>query len=431
MSWPPGSRRGPSRNSPARPKQGPIRRAAAPWPAHGDAAQAFLVAQSLGIAGLAGRLATQLDVDAAAAYLLGLLHAATRWLDAAGGSATGRAATGETATSTAAGEALPGWLTAALAEIARPGATDERSVAGCVARALALADDRLEAGKLPADFAFDRDLYASQLALARVAWLRPGVCGDPGALAVRLKRLAELAERFELTLEREKLESLKELAYGAGHEINNPLANISARAQTLLTGERDADRRRLLAAINAQAFRAHEMIADMMLFARPPEMQVEPFDLAELVAGMCSELAPQAAAQGSELVGEIAARPLIITGDKTQLAVALRALCINALEALTSGGHVLVALAESSPLGELVQIAVSDNGPGIPRETPRHIFDPFFSGREAGRGLGFGLSKCWRIVTLHGGRVEVDSPGDAGARFTITLPRVAVQASRA
>src|ERR1700681_2961791 len=103
--------------------------------------------------------------------------------------------------------------------------------------------------------------------------------------------MASFAER----LDREKLDALKELAYGAGHEINNPLANISARAQTLLTGELDADRRRLLAAINAQAFRAHEMIADMMLFARPPELKLERFDLAEVVAGVCDELGPQAA----------------------------------------------------------------------------------------------------------------------------------------
>jgi signal transduction histidine kinase len=68
-----------------------------------------------------------------------------------------------------------------------------------------------------------------------------------------------------------------------------------------------------------------------------------------------------------------------------------------------------------------VQIAISDTGPGIPPEVRRHIFDPFYSGREAGRGLGLGLSKCWRIVTMHGGRLDVESTG-AGSRFTIHLP---------
>ncbi len=138
---------------------------------------------------------------------------------------------------------------------------------------------------------------------------------------------------------------------------------------------------------------------------------------------MCDELALQAASQQSELIFETAVRPLTITGDKTQIAVALRALCVNALEALTTGGRVAVALEESSPLGDFVQITVSDNGPGIAPEMRRHIFGPFYSGREAGRGLGFGLTKCWRIVTLHGGQIDVESPAGSLTRFTILLPR--------
>jgi signal transduction histidine kinase len=69
-----------------------------------------------------------------------------------------------------------------------------------------------------------------------------------------------------------------------------------------------------------------------------------------------------------------------------------------------------------------VQIAISDNGPGIPTEIRRHLFDPFYSGREAGRGIGLGLSKCWQIARLHGGDVEVDGPPTGGARFLVTLP---------
>ena len=76
-------------------------------------------------------------------------------------------------------------------------------------------------------------------------------------------------EWFE-KVEHAKLDAVKELAYGASHEINNPLANISARAQALLRDEADPERRRALEAIHQQALRAHEMIADLMLFARPP-----------------------------------------------------------------------------------------------------------------------------------------------------------------
>src|SRR5882724_7142483 len=90
-------------------------------------------------------------------------------------------------------------------------------------------------------------------------------------------------------LELEKLEALKELAYGAGHEVNNPLANIAARAQTLLEDEHDPERRRKLVAIHRQAMRAHEMIADLMLFARPPQMNVAEFDLGAVVRRVVDE----------------------------------------------------------------------------------------------------------------------------------------------
>jgi signal transduction histidine kinase len=69
----------------------------------------------------------------------------------------------------------------------------------------------------------------------------------------------------------------------------------------------------------------------------------------------------------------------------------------------------------------LAEIVVSDTGPGIPEELRPRVFDPFFSGREAGRGLGVGLSKCWRIAELHGGRVVVDHPKQ-GAQIRLQLP---------
>ena len=68
-----------------------------------------------------------------------------------------------------------------------------------------------------------------------------------------------------------------------------------------------------------------------------------------------------------------------------------------------------------------MQIRISDDGPGITPEERRHIFDPFYSARQAGRGLGLGLSKAWRIITNHGGRIEVESQPGHGATFLITL----------
>lgn len=375
-------------------------------------AWADLAAQSLSVARLAERLALFRNLDGPGAYFLGLLHAAPQWLATSAGEGSQPQSPG----------VLPKWLHEALSQIGTAGASDAPTIVGCVALALALTRSAGAADCPTPPFDFDSGAHTAEIAAARRAWLETP---DPRllpCLVLKLEQLEKLTRQFQQTLEAEKLESLKELAYGAGHEINNPLANISARAQTLLPGERDPDRRRMLSAIHTQAVRAHEMIADMMLFARPPQPKFAPLDLADLLRGLVAELTPQAGQQHSELVLEAPESPLTIWADKTQIAVAVRAVCVNALEALVTGGRVVIALEEPAPIHDTVQITVSDNGPGISDEARRHLFDPFYSGREAGRGLGFGLSKCWRIVTMHSGRVDVESTPGSGARFVIMLP---------
>jgi signal transduction histidine kinase len=228
---------------------------------------------------------------------------------------------------------------------------------------------------------------------------------------------------FDDRLEREKLAALQELAYGAGHEINNPLANIAARAQTLLEDESDPQRRRKLVAIHRQAMRAHEMIADLMLFARPPKMTLAHCDLRQLVQQVIEEQRDTAASRSIELTCDVGESPLVVRADATQMAVAVAAIVTNALEAVGEQGHVSAMAQPRTENGtRWADVIVRDDGPGVSETVRRHLFDPFFSGREAGRGLGFGLSKCWRIVTDHGGRVWVLNSPAGGAEFTVALP---------
>jgi signal transduction histidine kinase len=221
------------------------------------------------------------------------------------------------------------------------------------------------------------------------------------------------------TLERQKLDALKELAYGASHEINNPLANIAARAQTLLRDETHPERRRALEAIHQQAIRAHEMIADLMLFARPPELVIGEVDLVQLVRDVVESLVVELQERQIELAVTTPEESLVIQADGEQLTVAIQALCVNAIEAIGRDGNVIITVGAGK--GDAV-VEIADTGPGISPEIREHIFDPFFSGREAGRGLGFGLSKCWRIVTEHRGDIEVESAVGDGAKFRILLP---------
>ncbi|MBN1588960.1 MAG: hypothetical protein JW888_05550, partial [Pirellulales bacterium] len=105
----------------------------------------------------------------------------------------------------------------------------------------------------------------------------------------------------------------------------------------------------------------------------------------------------------------------------TQLNVAVRAVCRNAMEAIGHDGLIEIDLQQTDT--EAV-IRVSDNGPGISDEARRHLFDPYYSERQAGRGLGLGLSKCWRIVvTNHHGQIDVASRPGQETAFAIRLPK--------
>jgi signal transduction histidine kinase len=239
---------------------------------------------------------------------------------------------------------------------------------------------------------------------------------------VVLSAMSESKPTFEARLERAKLEAMKELAYGASHEINNPLANISARAQTLLRDERAPERRRALEAINQQALRAHEMISDLMLFARPPRLERQAVDMRFLVERVVAQL--QSGCDQRRISVRIAtgAASNSLHGDAVQLEVAVKALITNAIEAVGEQGNIAVQLDAIGEPPKYLRLSVSDDGPGVRGNAGEHLFDPFFSGREAGRGLGFGLSKAWRIVTDHGGQIRLDSNGDIGATFVIELP---------
>ncbi|MCU0873382.1 MAG: HAMP domain-containing histidine kinase [Pirellulaceae bacterium] len=325
---------------------------------------------------------------------------------------------------------MPSWLVQWLDDLASPSPRDPTVIA--VARAAEIVSQTAggQTGSAAVGGAGDPAEARESGHRARERWLnsRTGFGSFLPRAIPKLARLRQLEERFDKTLETEKIEALQAFAYGASHEINNPLANISTRAQTLLREEKDPERRRKLAVMNTQAFRAHELIADLMLFARPPALSVAAIDLVELVDQVLGELAADAESQRTALTRLPGVSPVIVSADGGHLAAALKSLCVNSLEALRLGGrievsvHAAAAPPPDSDGGHWAEIVVADTGPGIGPEVRRHLFDPYFSGREAGRGLGLGLTKCWRIVTQHGGQIAVDSGPQPGAIFRIRLP---------
>lgn len=362
------------------------------------------------------------------------LHAAARFEDRASSLSPAEADTGRLL---ALVHIAPEWLqTAGLGDVGAWQNWLVRRVAERLA-SLHVADDAVaESVRWSTDLG---PLTPAQAEALAYAWLE----GDATAvrllprIAARLRRLAELEGRLEQLVEQEKLASLAEFAAGAGHEINNPLAVISGRAQLALRSETNPERRHELALIHAQALRIHEMIADLMLFARPPQPVVAACDVGELLARVQRELAATASSRGATLEVR-GTEELQVHTDGVQLSVAVRAVVENALRDVPEGGRVEVkaelverrgAEETAPPMGEWLPaagtwllITIADNGPGLPPEVRRHAFDPFFSGRAAGRGLGMGLAKCWRIARQLGGQVQISPRVGGGTLVTLWLP---------
>lgn len=230
----------------------------------------------------------------------------------------------------------------------------------------------------------------------------------------------EYLDELERLLETSKLESLGEFAAGAGHEINNPVATIAGRAQLLLSGESDPERRHALEIIGGQALRIRDMIGDVMLFARPPEPRIERVELLSVVRQAVDSQADLRLKQSAKITVDIPAE-LTLSGDRKQLLVLFSSLVRNSLEASDRPGiEIKLDARQDEHDGRTwTVITQTDDGPGISGEVREHLFDPFYSGRPAGRGLGFGLSKCWRIAQMHGGEIHVLATEGRGATIEV------------
>jgi two-component system, NtrC family, sensor kinase len=237
-------------------------------------------------------------------------------------------------------------------------------------------------------------------------------------------------------LQAQKLTALAEFAAGAGHEINNPLAVISGQAQYLLKKIADcrlpiADGSEQSAICNLQSAmegslqtvigqtqRIHQLLNELMQFARPPRPQKDLVDVPALIQDVAAELREPAVQRGVQLNCSGPTQPVSLYADVRQIRTALTCLLRNAIEAAPAGGWAGIRL--ERPAADRVEFVVEDSGSGpVQRD---HLFDPFYSGRSAGRGRGLGLPTAWRLAREHGGDVRFDERSTGPTRFILSLP---------
>jgi signal transduction histidine kinase len=242
----------------------------------------------------------------------------------------------------------------------------------------------------------------------------------------------KLVQSQTLLERQEKLATLGTLAAGIAHEIRNPLTSLKARLytldkhlQTVPAAKRDTD------IISAEISRLERIVQDVLSFARPSDPQLETLDAQTLLAEVQGLMAPHLEGRAVQLV--VASGPeLHIRADGGHLKQVLINLVRNAADAIEGSGTVTLGTrAARAALGgreiDTVILEVTDTGAGIPPDVEKRLFDPFFSTKESGTGLGLPIAA--RIVERHGGMLQYQTWPGHGTTFGVVLPREMKQSS--
>ena len=218
----------------------------------------------------------------------------------------------------------------------------------------------------------------------------------------------------------ERLSAVGQLAAGLAHEIRNPLASLSGSLELLGDdlGEDDADSRRLLRIVKRETERLNRLVSDFLVYAGPGQIESEEVRVRELFEGLVLLLSR---GEHAKLQVDLdVPAGLIAWGSSDQLQQVFWNLLLNAAQAEPDDGRIGVrARHGSDPSAAAVEIEVTDRGRGIPPETLERVFEPFFTTR--GKGTGLGLALVHRVVEAHGGQIAVRSDED-GTTMKVVLP---------
>ena len=238
------------------------------------------------------------------------------------------------------------------------------------------------------------------------------------------KRLQELQ-----LLQAEKMSSIGLLAAGVAHEINNPLTSVAGYAEALLRRFRDApelkedsrlnDFPRYLDVIIRESYRCKGIIDCLLSFSRKSDGSIEKVDINDILHEVLELVRHKARYENVEIREELQLGLPLVSGDAAGLRQVFMNLLINAHQSIKGAGTVEISTRGN---GTAVVIQVKDTGSGILPDHLDHIWDPFFTTKSVGQGLGLGLAVTYNIIKKQGGDIQVESKHGKGSKFTVRLP---------
>jgi len=231
--------------------------------------------------------------------------------------------------------------------------------------------------------------------------------------------LTEIARMRQELQSQDRLAAVGELAAGLAHEVRNPVASIRGAVDELEGNLDNAELVRKLAAIAIrESDHLNHIVSGFFDFARSPNLKREVFDLRDIVAEVRELLLHEHGnAPELKIVTVAPPQPCLVSGAPTQIKQVFVNLGKNAIEAMNERGTLTITV---TPSAGSLEVRVDDEGPGIPPDKVTRIFEPFFSEKE--RGVGMGLAICSRIITAHDGTIRAGSREGRGASLTVRLP---------
>jgi signal transduction histidine kinase len=208
--------------------------------------------------------------------------------------------------------------------------------------------------------------------------------------------------------------SIGEMAAVLVHEVKNPLAAIRGAIQ-VIGGRVSAGDARIIADVIARIDRLNELMKDLLLFARPPQVRAGLLDVRLMLEDAVALLRHDPALADVRI--DVAGSTPPITGDVHLLGGVLLNLLLNAAQATSGRGTIRVSIGQQD---RFCAIEIVDDGPGIPADARAKLFRPFFSTKPGGTGLG--LVNARRIVEEHGGTIDIECPAEGGTRVIVRLP---------